>query len=288
MSDFIRKKKFIFCIFLLILSLILTLFFEPILGKKLIFAISFFNSEIKVGSPQFSYGDYVKKIRPIEHGHLPEPSTFILLISGCGGLLIRFVRKSFDRFKRLMDIVLAFFGLIISSPLVCVAAIMIKLTSPGSIIYRQKRVGLNGQVFWIYKLRTMCQDAEKNTGAVWATKDDPRVTPVGRILRKLRIDEIPQLVNVLLGQMSIVGPRPERPEIVNNLKKIIRDYEKRFRVKPGITGLAQVLHKYDESIEDVRQKVRYDLIYIRKRCLMTDLDILIKTIGVVLTGRGAN
>ena len=134
----------------------------------------------------------------------------------------------------------------------------------------------------------MRQDAEKGTGAVWATKNDPRVTSLGRILRKSRIDEIPQLLNVFRGDMSIVGPRPERPELVLTLKTLINDYEKRLTVKPGITGLAQVLHKYDETIEDVRTKVKYDLTYIQNRNLSTDLRIMAQTFGVVFTGKGAN
>ena len=130
-------------------------------------------------------------------------------------------------------------------------------------------------------------DAEKFTGAVWAKENDPRVTAVGKILRKSHIDEIPQLFNVLKGEMSIVGPRPERPEMVCTLKKMILDYEKRLVVKPGITGLAQAIHKYDETVEDVKKKIKYDLLYIRKMCLWTDLRILAQTCAVVVTGKGA-
>ena len=130
-------------------------------------------------------------------------------------------------------------------------------------------------------------DAEEETGAVWAKENDPRITSVGRLLRKTHIDEFPQLLNVLKGQMSIVGPRPERPEIVYDLKTVIRDYEKRLLVKPGITGLAQVWHKYDETIEDVKKKIKYDFLYIRRMCLLVDLRIMANTVVVVLTGRGA-
>jgi lipopolysaccharide/colanic/teichoic acid biosynthesis glycosyltransferase len=178
--------------------------------------------------------------------------------------------------------------MVIASPILLFSTILIKLDSPGPVIYRQKRVGKNGKVFKIFKLRSMRQDAEKGSGAVWAKKNDPRVTVVGKILRKSRIDEIPQLINVLQGDMSIVGPRPERPEMVRDLKNMICDYEKRLIVKPGITGLAQVVHKYDESINDVKKKVKYDLLYIRKKGLWTDLGIMAQTFGVVLTGKGAN
>jgi len=197
------------------------------------------------------------------------------------------VRRGFDKIKRFMDVVLSIIGLGITSPILMFAAILIKLDSPGPIVYRQTRLGKNGKIFNILKLRSMRQDAEKNTGAVWAKKNDSRVTAVGRMLRKSRIDEIPQLINVLRGEMSIVGPRPERPEIVRNFKNLIHDYDKRLLVKPGITGLAQVALNYDATIEDVKKKVKCDLLYIRKKCLLTDLSILTRTLGVVFTGKGA-
>ena len=187
-----------------------------------------------------------------------------------------------------MDISLSTVGLIVSAPFFIISAILIKLDSPGAVIYRQRRVGKNGKIFMIYKLRSMRIDAEKNTGAVWAKKNDPRVTLIGRLLRKTHIDEIPQLINVIKGDMSIVGPRPERPEMVRDFKKLISDYEKRLIVKPGITGLAQVKHKYDETIVDVKKKVKYDLLYIKRKCLWTDLGIMFQTFGVVITGKGAN
>lgn len=217
----------------------------------------------------------------------PEPSTLFLAISGMGGILVRFARKSFDKFKRLTDIWTAIFGLLVGLPLLIFSAIVIKLTSRGPVIYRQSRVGKDGNIFQIYKLRTMRIDAEKDTGAVWARKNDPRITFIGRFLRKTHIDEIPQLINVLKGEMSIVGPRPERPELAMNLKTKICDYEKRLKVKPGITGLAQVWHKYDETIKDVKKKLKYDILYIRKMCLLVDLRILARTFVVVLSGKGA-
>lgn len=222
-----------------------------------------------------------------EKSRAPEPGTLLLVLGGIGGMLVRFARRSFERFKRWSDIMLSLIGILIASPLLVFAATLIKFSSSGPIVYRQFRVGKGGKKFRIYKLRTMRIDAEKYTGAVWAKENDPRITPVGRILRKTHIDEIPQLLNVLKGEMSIVGPRPERPEMVRDFKNLIADYEKRLLVKPGITGLAQVWHKYDETIEDVKQKVKYDLLYIRRMCLLTDLRILANTFIVVLTGKGA-
>lgn len=219
--------------------------------------------------------------------HAPEPASIALVGGGLIGMIVRFVRKRFQDFKRGMDVLLSLAGLVIASPILIGAAIAIKFTSPGQVFFRQKRLGKAGMIFDIYKLRTMKVDAEKGTGAVWAKQNDPRITPVGSILRKMHIDEIPQLVNVLRGEMSIVGPRPERPEIAKDLKTHISDYEKRLNVRPGITGLAQVWHKYDETIEDVKKKIKYDLLYIREMCLMVDLRILARTILVVLTGKGA-
>jgi lipopolysaccharide/colanic/teichoic acid biosynthesis glycosyltransferase len=145
---------------------------------------------------------------------------------------------------------------------------------------------MNGREFKIYKFRSMYKDAEKHTGPVWSTKDDPRVTRIGKIMRKLRIDEIPQFLNVLKGEMSLVGPRPERPYFVELLAKQLPYYKRRLKVRPGITGWAQVKHKYDESIEDVKVKLRYDLFYIENMSLRMDLKILARTVLVVLFGKG--
>ena len=267
---------------------------EPTLRDKLSFAVTYTEhpnvvSE-KVASEEIDVEYEAEESHPThtqQKTHAPEPSSLLLVLSGIGGAFIRFARKSFERFKRASDIFLAVLGLCIASPILAFAAILIKLSSSGPIIYRQNRVGQNNEVFKIYKLRTMQLDAEKDTGAVWAKENDPRITAVGRILRKTHIDEIPQLLNVLKGEMSIVGPRPERPELVRDLKTLIRDYESRLTIKPGITGLAQVWHKYDETIEDVKKKIKYDLLYIRKMCLLVDLRILAQTVLVVLTGKGA-
>jgi lipopolysaccharide/colanic/teichoic acid biosynthesis glycosyltransferase len=235
-------------------------------------------------------GDSLEPIIPMPANpaaKAPEPGTLALFLGGVGGMIVRFARKSYDKFKRITDILLSVLGIVFTSPIVFFAGIFIKLNSRGPVLYRQSRVGKNGQIFRIYKLRTMQIDAEKETGAVWAKSDDLRVTSVGRVLRKLHIDEIPQLINVLTGEMSIVGPRPERPEMVRSLKNLIRDYEKRLQVKPGITGVAQVWHKYDESVDDVKKKIKYDLLYMRKICLSLDLKIMLSTIALVLTGKGA-
>lgn len=222
-----------------------------------------------------------------ERAHAPEPTTLLLFLSGITGMTIRFARKSFKKFKRIFDLFLATLGLTIALPISLLVAFLIKITSRGPIIYKQKRVGKGGAIFEIYKFRTMSVDAEKETGAVWAKENDPRVTPIGRILRKSHIDEIPQFLNVIKGQMSIVGPRPERPEIVRDLKTLIADYEQRLAVKPGITGLAQIYHKYDETIEDVKKKIKYDLLYIKRMCWLVEVRILAQTFVTSLLGKNS-
>lgn len=190
------------------------------------------------------------------------------------------------KLKRIMDIVLSIIILIFTLPLTILTAIAIKLDSEGPVFFVQERMGQNGKIFKMIKFRSMRKDAEKHTGPVWSQKDDPRVTRVGKIIRKLRIDEIPQFINVLKGDMSIVGPRPERPYFVEKLSKEIPYYKRRLRVRPGITGWAQVKHKYDESIEDVKIKLRYDLFYIENMSIRMDLKILLRTIFVVMFGKG--
>jgi lipopolysaccharide/colanic/teichoic acid biosynthesis glycosyltransferase len=205
---------------------------------------------------------------------------------------------------RAMNLVLAAVALFVALPLLLLIAIAIKLTSRGPVFYMQERVGLDrrtsgvkpaesrrsrdlgGQPFTIYKFRTMRVDAEAQSGAVWATQNDPRVTPVGRFLRQYRLDEIPQLLNVMRGEMNIVGPRPERPTIFAELREHIKEYPLRQRAKPGITGLAQIYHHYDRSLDDVRTKVRFDLEYIRRRSLWEDIRIMLRTIPVVFLRRG--
>ena len=273
-----------------ILILLALFLLEPSLREKSTFAVSYLDNP-KVSSENIitNYDTSGLPSIPVpqQKSRAPEPSTLFLILGGIGGIIVRFARKSFDKFKRASDFFLSVAGLTITSPLLIFVAILIKLNSKGPVLYKQNRVGKNEQIFQIYKLRTMRVDAEKYTGVVWAKENDPRITPIGRILRKVHIDEIPQLFNVIKGEMSIVGPRPERPELVRDLKRVIRDYEKRLQVKPGITGLAQIWHKYDETIEDVKKKIKYDILYIKKMCLLVDLRILANTFVVVLTGRGA-
>ncbi len=172
-------------------------------------------------------------------------------------------------------------------PVMLIAALAIKLTSPGPVLFRQKRVGMHGRIFTLCKFRSMYVDAEAGTGAVWASKDDPRITPVGKWLRKLRIDELPQLWNVLCGDMSVVGPRPERPEFVRVLSEKIPYYRQRLSVKPGITGWAQISHKYGDTIEDTVIKLEYDLYYIKHMAVSLDLYIMFHTVKTMLRQKGA-
>lgn len=225
-------------------------------------------------------------------------------------------------FKRIVDIVVATGLLIVTAPLMLATALLVKLTSPGPVIYAQTRVGLNlrkkakqdrrqqddippaemderrtagsdrredenyGRLFTMYKFRTMRTDAELS-GAQFAQKSDPRVTLIGRLLRRTRIDELPQLWNVLRGDMSMVGPRPERPQFMEQLSDQIPNYVERLGLKPGITGMAQVVNGYDNEIEGFRRKVGYDLLYLQNCCVLNDLKILFRTIRVVITGYGA-
>lgn len=183
--------------------------------------------------------------------------------------------------------VLALLGTVIAAPIMLLVALVVRLTSSGPVLYRQVRVGRDGVPFTLYKFRSMYKDAEAATGAVWASKDDPRVTPVGRWLRKLRLDELPQLVNVVRGEMSIVGPRPERPEFVRTLSEEIPYYRQRHCVKPGITGWAQINLKYGDSLEDTIKKLEYDLYYIKNLAATLDAYIIFHTMKVMLLSRGA-
>ena len=210
--------------------------------------------------------------------------------------------------NRALNVVIAGIALLLLAPLCVLVAALVKLTSSGPVFYTQTRIGLDrrwtrddadddgdrrvedlgGQPFTILKFRSMTVDAEQNGQAVWATKHDARVTAIGRVLRKTRIDEIPQLVNVLRGEMNIVGPRPERPSIVVRLREDIPEYPLRHRVKPGITGWAQINHSYDSCIEDVRKKVAFDLEYIESQGVWMDLKIMALTLPVMIFRRGAH
>lgn len=189
--------------------------------------------------------------------------------------------------KYFLDRIFAGILLVLLSPLLGIIALLILIDSPGPVLYWQKRMGKDGRIFNLCKFRTMIPDAEKETGAVLAKENDPRVTRVGRILRKTRLDELPQLWNVLKGEMSLVGPRPERPEFVEQWKKLIPYYEVRLLVKPGITGWAQVRGRYDEGMETVWEKLEYDLYYLRHLSLSFDFEILARTALVMLLGKGA-
>jgi sugar transferase (PEP-CTERM system associated) len=189
--------------------------------------------------------------------------------------------------KRLFDVVASSILLLLTGPVILLAALLVKLDSKGPAFYRQQRVGLYGEEFWIVKLRTMRQDAELSGQAVWAEKDDPRVTRLGYWLRKLRIDELPQTWTVLKGEMSFVGPRPERRQFVEDLEQHLRYYAERHMVKPGITGWAQINYPYGASIEDARNKLEYDLYYAKNYTPFLDLLILIQTLRVVLWPEGA-
>lgn len=183
--------------------------------------------------------------------------------------------------------VLGLILLIIALPIMAVVAVLVRLTSPGPILYRQRRVGFNGEVFQVLKFRSMFRDAEARTGAVWASRGDPRITPLGKWLRLSRLDELPQLFNVVRGEMSLVGPRPERPEFVEILQKKIPYYSQRHCVKPGITGWAQINHKYGDTIEDSLMKFEYDLYYIKNLAVSLDLYIIFHTAKTMILGRGA-
>ena len=189
--------------------------------------------------------------------------------------------------KRVLDILASLVGLTLSLPLCLLAALAIKLSSKGPVFFCQERTGQDGVPFKLIKFRTMRTDAEKESGPVWAKKNDARVTPIGRILRLSRIDEIPQMLNILAGRMSFVGPRPERPHFVAQLREQIPFYPLRHTVKPGLTGWAQVRHPYGASIEDAQEKLRYDLYYIKNVSLLFDLNIMLRTVGVILRGKGA-
>ncbi len=212
-------------------------------------------------------------------------------------------RERSEIVTRVVNVVIAAIALAATSPVMLVIGLVVKLTSRGPALYSQTRVGVDrrfrrkdtddrrvhdygGKPFEMYKFRSMVIDSEADGRAVWATLHDPRVTPVGRMLRKTRLDELPQLYNVIRGDMNIVGPRPERPSIFAELRENIPEYHMRQRVRPGITGWAQVNQAYDSSIDDVRRKVSYDLEYIQRQSLVEDLRIMSMTIPLMLFGRG--
>jgi lipopolysaccharide/colanic/teichoic acid biosynthesis glycosyltransferase len=217
--------------------------------------------------------------------------------------------------KRVIDVLLSAIALVLLAPVMLLTAVLIKATSPGPVFYRQERIGINrrrsdrrrfadvsaddrrgrdrrvlvnfGRPFTIYKFRTMVVDAERGAPPMWAKERDPRITPLGRFLRKTRMDEVPQFINVLRGEMSIVGPRPERAYFIGRIEKDLPEFHLRLRAKPGITGLAQIRLGYTNTEEGLRDKLRHDLEYIGRLSFATDLKILFQTVFVVITGRGA-
>lgn len=190
--------------------------------------------------------------------------------------------------KRLMDIFVSIVATVVSLPILLIIALAIVLESRGGVFYVQERVGFRGRPFHLWKFRSMAEDAEERSGPVWAEKNDPRVTRVGDIIRKLRLDELPQVYNILKGDMSLVGPRPERAFFVEQLKMKIPYYPLRLRVKPGLTGWAQIKHNYDRSLDDVREKLKYDLYYIENMSLRMDCKIMFATVYVMLARKGAH
>ena len=236
----------------------------------------------------------------------PAFSSFALFGTGACAAVLSVVRKGYSEVKPIIDRVFAMVLLAALAPLMLVITIAVKLTSSGPVLFKQVRVGENrrrarmglavgrnsrrvvdhcGRLFTVYKFRTMYVNAESATGPVWAKHNDPRITPLGRFLRKSHLDELPQLFNVLKGEMSLVGPRPERPYFVHHLKDGIRGYCRRLMVRPGITGLAQVRHKYDETLNDVARKVAYDRLYVIRQCLFLDIIILLETVRVAVVGK---
>lgn len=218
------------------------------------------------------------------HGRVPiEMVKVSWLIYGSGyrqGWMRVFVKRTFD-------VTVASLLLVFALPVMAIAAVMIMAESGLPVVYRQTRVGRRGRLFTLFKFRSMAPDAEAGNGAQWANLDDPRVTRVGRLLRRSRIDELPQLINVIRGEMSFVGPRPERPEFVAMLAEKLPFYAVRHSINPGITGWAQVRYSYGASVEQSLKKLEYDLFYVKNHTLALDLQILLETIGVVLLGEGA-
>ena len=283
----------------------------------------YWEEEFVFGSPNKLWKDFLTRLKYLGGEYII--ANVILTYSVCSNALtIKPLLNSISLLyriygfkwgiKRAIDIVGTFIGIILLLPVFAIVSIAIKLDSPGPVFFRQGRIGKNrrrtsrrimsisgiqdqrsedrrktprfGKPFIIFKFRTMHRDAEKHTGPVWASKNDPRITRVGAFLRATRIDEFPQLFNILKGEMSVVGPRPEREFFITALRNNIDSYDDRLLVRPGLTGLAQVNHKYDESETDTKVKVGYDLDYIKKLTILNDLKIIIKTVFVVFAAKG--
>ena len=223
-----------------------------------------------------------------EVAFFPLSKTVPFLMSGSlVSVFIGVARAQYRIFKRLFDIIFASMVLVVVSPLFLIFSVLIRLDSPGAIFFSQVRLGKSGKPFRIFKFRTMRKNAELETGPVWAREDDPRITRLGRFLRKTHLDELPQLINILSGDMSLIGPRPERPEFAQKINQEVPRFVSRLNVKPGLTGLAQVKYPYGDSIRDAARKLRYDVLYIKRMCWMLDFQIILWTFNRVLTGEGA-
>lgn len=209
---------------------------------------------------------------------MPEPITMVMVGAGGGSLLMEFARRQFRIFKEILDFVGSGIMMIAFAPVILLCMLLIKISDPkGPVMYCQVRVGLNGKLFTIYKLRSMYVDAEAHGKAQWAGQDDPRVIPVCKFMRRSHVDELPQLWNIFRGEMSLVGPRPERPEMFQKLSEQVPEFEQRLTVKPGLTGLAQIKNGYDTDVDSVKRKLDYDLEYIRNMSLGLEFKLLFAT-----------
>jgi len=228
----------------------------------------------------FSLSEKVETAKQAVYGKFDDDITLANKNKSFSTALLSYEKRDGEFLIRGLDVAGSLAIFFISLPIMLIAAVLMKITSPGPVLYKQKRVGKNGKLFTLYKLRTMVENAEEHTGPVWAEENDARVTRIGRILRRTRLDELPQLINVLQGDMSLVGPRPERPYFVKRYKAL---QGVRLTVKPGITGLAQIRNGYNLRPE---HKLKYDYLYIKKRSLLLNLYILLRTIPIILSAGG--
>ncbi|UCC95999.1 MAG: sugar transferase [Candidatus Omnitrophota bacterium] len=266
------------------------LFYSTRTRKLLTSAIMGLGSSFLVGSifwwlKSSVYAQPEAALSPASSFSLPAAFPWIMS-GGVVSVVVGFARTNYQVFKRCFDLLVASISLVILSPLFLIIGILIKIDSEGQVFLKQDRVGKDGEIFKMWKFRTMRNNAELETGPVWAQNDDPRVTRIGEFLRRSHLDELPQLINALRGQMSLIGPRPERPEFMEMIVKRIPQFPHRLNIKPGITGLAQVRYRYGASIKDAGKKLRYDLLYIKRVCWLLDVRILFWTVGRVLTGEG--
>ncbi|MFH1771990.1 MAG: sugar transferase [Candidatus Omnitrophota bacterium] len=219
---------------------------------------------------------------------IPVNFMYPWIISGSiASVFLGFARSRYLLFKRFFDLFVSVLSLIILSPLFLIIYIIVRVDSEGPAFFKQKRLGRNGMTFEILKFRTMRNNAELQTGPVWAQDNDPRITKVGHFLRKSHLDEIPQFINVIFGHMSLIGPRPERPELTTGISESVPGFLNRLEVKPGITGLAQTRYRYGASIKDAARKLKYDCLYLKKMCWLLDFQIILWTMQRMLTGEGS-